>query len=80
MALNPNAFVDGVMNGFSLHIEPPRTVTNNSILPFKLYTQWCQLMCNEQTKQTSTVLRARKEITKKLNVHLPVTSQEYPGS
>ena len=23
MALNPNAFVDGVMNGFSLHIEPP---------------------------------------------------------
>ena len=25
MALNPNAFVDGVMNGFSLHIEPPRT-------------------------------------------------------
>ena len=24
MALNPNAFVDGVKNGFSLHIEPPR--------------------------------------------------------
>ena len=24
MALNPNAFVDGVMDGFSLHIEPPR--------------------------------------------------------
>ena len=23
MALNPNEFVDGVMNGFSLHIEPP---------------------------------------------------------
>ena len=23
MALNPNLFVDGVMNGFSLHIEPP---------------------------------------------------------
>ena len=23
MALNPNTFVDGVMNGFSLHIEPP---------------------------------------------------------
>ena len=23
MALNPNAFVDGVMDGFSLHIEPP---------------------------------------------------------
>ena len=23
MALNPNAFVDGVMNRFSLHIEPP---------------------------------------------------------
>ena len=24
MALNPNAVVAGVMNGFSLHIEPPR--------------------------------------------------------
>ena len=23
MSFNPNAFVDGVMNGFSLHIEPP---------------------------------------------------------
>ena len=23
MALSPKAFVDGVMNGFSLHIEPP---------------------------------------------------------
>ena len=23
MTLNPNAFVDGVMNGFPLHIEPP---------------------------------------------------------
>ena len=23
MALNPNVFVDGVMNGVSLHIEPP---------------------------------------------------------
>ena len=23
MALNPNAFVDGVMSGFSIHIEPP---------------------------------------------------------
>ena len=23
MTLNPNAFVDGVMNGFLLHIEPP---------------------------------------------------------
>ena len=23
MAYNPNSFVDGVMNGFSLHIEPP---------------------------------------------------------
>ena len=23
MALNPKAFVDEVMNGFSLHIEPP---------------------------------------------------------
>ena len=23
MAYNPNVFVDGVMNGFSLHIEPP---------------------------------------------------------
>ena len=23
MTLNPNAFLDGVMNGFSLHIEPP---------------------------------------------------------
>ena len=23
MALNPNAFVDGVMDGFLLHIEPP---------------------------------------------------------
>ena len=23
MTQNPNAFVDGVMNGFSLHIEPP---------------------------------------------------------
>ena len=23
MALNPTAFEDGVMNGFSLHIEPP---------------------------------------------------------
>ena len=23
MALNPNAFVDGAINGFSLHIEPP---------------------------------------------------------
>ena len=22
--LNPNAFVDGVINGVSLHIEPPR--------------------------------------------------------
>ena len=26
MALNPNACVDGVMNGFSLHIEPPRII------------------------------------------------------
>ena len=42
------------------------TVTNNSMLLFKLYSQWCQKMCNEQTKQTSTVLRARKEFTKTL--------------
>ena len=27
MALNPNAFLDGVMNGFSLHIEPPSYFT-----------------------------------------------------
>ena len=28
MALNPNAFVDGVMDEFSLHIEPPSYVSH----------------------------------------------------
>ena len=28
LALNPKAFVDGVMNGFSLHIDPPRSLCN----------------------------------------------------
>ena len=41
------------------------------MLPFKLYTQSCQKMCNEQTKQTSTVLRACKEITKNLMYTYP---------
>ena len=45
MAYNPNAFVDGVMNGFSLHIEPPRTirtwVRNYFSIRLTLY-----LMCN----------------------------------
>ena len=31
MALNPNAFVDGVMDGFSLHIEPPSYVQLPSV-------------------------------------------------
>ena len=31
MALIPNAFVDGAMNGVSLHIEPPRMFTVTEI-------------------------------------------------
>ena len=32
MALNPNAFLDGVMNGFSLHIEPPSYMSAHVLL------------------------------------------------
>ena len=37
MALNPNAFLDGVVNGFSLHIEPPRNAANIQYV-FKQHT------------------------------------------
>ena len=33
MALNPNAFVDEVMSGFSLHIEPPSYDTISAHVP-----------------------------------------------
>ena len=48
MALNPNAFVDGVMNGFSLHIEPPSyvpetiyiyNILNNRSITSKQYSE-----------------------------------------
>ena len=32
MTENPNAFVDGVMNGFLLHIEPPRICIDFQII------------------------------------------------
>ena len=34
--INPNAFVDGVMNGFSLHIEPPLVLTQLNNLSLNL--------------------------------------------
>ena len=40
MALNPNAFVDGVINGSSLHIEPP-SYTN-----IRQFTTMCQWVLN----------------------------------
>ena len=39
MALNPNTCVDGVMNGFSLHIEPPsyqKTISTNELTTLEL--------------------------------------------
>ena len=35
MALNPNVFVDGVMNGFSLHIEPPSYLTKTATFKYE---------------------------------------------
>ena len=32
MAYNPYSFVDGVMNGFSLHIEPPSFTKSHPVL------------------------------------------------
>ena len=43
MALNPNAFVDGVMDGFSLHIEPP-SYTNTLLGKYCLSSHCCHFV------------------------------------
>ena len=72
MALNPNAFVDGVMNGFSLHIEPPSYYFQMFINSFNgeykmlssncFYSLFIQTKINKQTKQNKTVVKIHESL------------------
>ena len=53
MAYNPSVFVDGVMNGFSLHIEPSRIASTNVSSINELQPEPSELRCEQCILQLS---------------------------
>ena len=62
IAQNPNAFVDGVMNGFSLHIEPPSYLA--PLKPFYLdYGRRFNVLFFNRRRQNVSKIYFPKDIT-----------------